>query len=56
VALDPTAPARLIEIDGDPMKAAEWTLLPIEVPRGHVGAVVARGQTSDCQTRTWPPG
>jgi 4'-phosphopantetheinyl transferase len=56
VALEPAAPARLIEIDGDPMKAAEWTLLPIEVPKGHVGAVVARGPISNCQTRTWPPG
>ena len=56
VALDPAAPARLIEIDGDPMKAAEWTLMPIEVPSGHVGAVVVRGPISNCQTLSWPPG
>jgi 4'-phosphopantetheinyl transferase len=56
VELDPAAPARLIEIDGDPIKAAEWTLLPIEVPRGHVGAVVVGGPISHCQTGIWPPG
>lgn len=56
VAIDPAAPARLIEIDGDPTKAAEWTLLPVEVPKGHVGAVVVRGPVSNCQTWTWPPG
>ena len=56
VALDAAAPARLIDIDGDPIKAAEWTLLPIKVPKDHVGAVVARGPVSNCQIRTWPPG
>jgi 4'-phosphopantetheinyl transferase len=56
VAIDPAAPARLIEIDGDPIKAAEWTLLPIKAPKGHVGAVIARGLISNCQTWTWPPG
>ena len=56
VAIDPAAPARLIEIDGDPTKAAEWTLMPVAVPKGHVGAVVARGPISNCQTWTWPPG
>ena len=54
VTIDPAAPARLIEIDGDPTKAAEWTLLPIKVPNGHVGAVVARGPISNCQTGIWP--
>jgi 4'-phosphopantetheinyl transferase len=56
VAIDPAAPARLIEIDGDPTKAAEWTLMPVAVPKGHVGAVVARGPISNCQAWTWPAG
>jgi 4'-phosphopantetheinyl transferase len=55
VAIDPTAPARLIEIDGDPIKAAEWTLLPVKVPKDHVGTVVVRGPISNGQTWTWPP-
>jgi 4'-phosphopantetheinyl transferase len=54
VAIDPVDPARLIEIDGDPIKAAEWTLLPVKVPNGHVGAVVVRGPISNCQTGIWP--
>ncbi|WP_316227193.1 MULTISPECIES: 4'-phosphopantetheinyl transferase family protein [unclassified Bradyrhizobium] len=54
VAIDPAEPARLIEIDGSPTKAAEWTLLPIKVPNGHVGAVVARGLISNCQVGIWP--
>ena len=56
VAIDPDEPARLVEVDGDPVKAAEWTLRPVVVPDGHVGALVARGQVEAVRTRRWSAG
>jgi 4'-phosphopantetheinyl transferase len=54
VTLAPELPARLIEIDGDPDKAASWTLLPIQAPPGHVGALVAHGRVERVLACTWP--
>jgi 4'-phosphopantetheinyl transferase len=54
VTLGPELPARLIEIDGDPDKAASWTLLPIQAPPGHVGALVAQGRVERVLACTWP--
>lgn len=53
VTLDPDAPARFVEIDGSAEKAAEWSLLPVTVPAGHVGAIVAKGPVEMVRDCTW---
>jgi 4'-phosphopantetheinyl transferase len=53
VTLDPAAPARLIEVDGDPARAAEWSLLPIAAPDGYAAALVVRGDVTALKTWTW---
>jgi 4'-phosphopantetheinyl transferase len=54
VTLDPDEPARLLEIDGSPAKAAEWALMAIAAPSGHVSALVARGPIEAVRHRSWP--
>ena len=53
VVLDPEEPARLIEVDGSPAKAEEWTLRDIAAPPGHLGALVVKGQVSKIEARHW---
>jgi 4'-phosphopantetheinyl transferase len=54
VTLDPDQPARLLEVDGSPAKAAEWALMEIAAPRGHVGALVAKGPVEAVRHWSWP--
>jgi 4'-phosphopantetheinyl transferase len=54
VTLDPDQPARLLEVDGSPAKAAEWRLMQIAAPEGHVGALVAKGPVEAVRHWSWP--
>jgi 4'-phosphopantetheinyl transferase len=53
VTIDPVAPARFIEIDGDPLKATQWNLLPISISPRHVGAVASQGAIRVLRAWTW---
>jgi 4'-phosphopantetheinyl transferase len=53
VELDPKETPRLIEVDGSPAKAAEWTLSDIAAPPGHLGALVVKGQVAKIEARHW---
>lgn len=43
VTLVPGIPARMLALDGDPEKGAEWSLYHLEPVPGYVGAVAIRG-------------
>jgi 4'-phosphopantetheinyl transferase len=53
VVLDPQEPPRLLEVDGDPSKAEEWTLREIAAPPGHLGALVVRGKVTKIHPQQW---
>lgn len=53
VVLDPEELPRLIEVDGSPAKAAEWTLREIAAPPGHLGALVVKGEVSKIHCWQW---
>ena len=53
VSIAPEEPARIIEIDGSPSRAAEWTVSDIAVSTGYLGALVVKGRISNIKKRNW---
>lgn len=55
VTLDPEVRPQLLEIDGDPSKARDWSLTTLAAPDGYVAALAARGRIGALRTFTWRP-
>ncbi len=53
VSLLPGEPARMRSAEGDPAKAAEWTLLHLEPAEGYVGALCIHGHDWRVASRDW---
>ena len=54
VALDPGAPARLLRIDGDPERAARWSLQALTPVDGYAAAVAVEGPCERLSCWQWP--
>jgi hypothetical protein len=48
--MQPGKPARLLTIDGNPQKAAAWSLYEINLGKDYVGAVAVKGR---CGFQLW---
>lgn len=54
VAFDPDAPARLLRIDGDPERAARWSLQALTPVDGYAAAVAVEGPCERLSCWQWP--
>lgn len=55
VSLAADAPARFLDIAGDPDALARWTLHDLRVPAGYAGALVVEGAPRAMRVRAWSP-
>jgi 4'-phosphopantetheinyl transferase len=53
VTLAPDAPARFLDIEGDPAALTRWTLHDLRPPEGYAGALVVDGAVGRVHTRVW---